>query len=110
MFPYLGYYHVSGGDQPEGTVQIIRSFGEPVSTEVTEGVANWIKLYERPVVYPFNDRTIGEIFSERGSAAILFHNPQAGEALTAAFTDAATAWRVEKQKSLIFTDIPVYLL
>jgi hypothetical protein len=109
MLTYLGYYHVSGGDQTEGTVQIIRSFGEPVSTAVSEGVADWIKVHERPVVYAFNDRTIGDIFSERGSAAILFHNPQAGEALVAAFTDAATVWRVEKQKPLIFTDIPVCL-
>jgi hypothetical protein len=69
---------VTGSDQAEGTVQIIRNFADAVSTTVSEGIASWIKLNERPVVYPFNDRTIGDIFSERGSAAILFHSPQAG--------------------------------
>lgn len=104
---FNSYYQVSGSDQPEGTVQIIRNFGETVSTAVTEAVGSWIKLYERPVVYPFNDRTIGEIFSERGTAVILFHNAQAGEALVSAFNDAAKVWRVDRQKSYIFTDIPV---
>ena len=98
---------MTGSDQPEGTVQIIRNFADAVSTAASEDIAKWIKLNERPTVYPFNDRTIGEIFSERGSAAILFHSPQAGEALVSAFTDAAKAWRVDRQKSLIFTDIPV---
>ncbi len=98
---------MTGSDQAEGTVQIIRNFADAVSTTVSESIANWIKLNERPVVYPFNDRTIGDIFSERGSAAILFHSPQAGQALVSAFTDAAQAWRVDRQKSLIFTDIPV---
>jgi hypothetical protein len=46
-------------------------------------------LNERPIVYPFDDRTIGDIFSEGGSAAILFHSANGGEALGAAFTEAA---------------------
>jgi hypothetical protein len=98
---------VTGSDKPEGTVQIIRKFADSVSTTVSEGIASWIKLNERPVVYPFNDRTIDEIFSQRGSAAILFHSPQAGQALVSAFTNAAQTWRFDRQKPLIFTEIPV---
>jgi hypothetical protein len=98
---------VSGSGQPEGTVQIIRNFGETVSTPVSDSVGSWIKTHERPAVYPFNDRTIGEIFSERGTAVILFHNLQAGHVLVEAFHEAAKIWRVDRQKSLIFTDIPV---
>lgn len=104
---YVAYYSVAESDQADGTVQIIRNFGETVSTAASESIANWIKTYERPTVYPFNDRTIAEIFSERGSAAVLFHSAQAKEVLVQAFSEAANKWRVEKQKSLIFTEIPV---
>ncbi len=57
---------MTGSDKPEGTVQIIRNFADSVSTTVSEGIDSWIKLNDRPVVYPFNDRTIDEIFSQRG--------------------------------------------
>lgn len=66
----------------------------------------WIAKYERPTVYPFDDRTIGNIFGDRGTGVILFQSSTAGEALTEAFNDAATEIRVNRGQPLIFTDIP----
>ena len=70
---------------------------------------HWIARYERPNVYPFDDRTIGDIFGERGVGVILFQSPQAGEALNQAFSDAAEEVRVNQGKTLIFTSIEVSL-
>lgn len=67
----------------------------------------WIAKFERPVVYPFDDRTIGNIFGDRGVGVVLFHSAEAGEALSQAFTDAATEIRINRGQFLIFTDIPV---
>jgi hypothetical protein len=66
-----------------------------------------INCHERSVVYAFDDRTIRDIFSERGVAVILFHSAKAGETLAAAYNEAATTVRVSNGKSIIFTEIPV---
>jgi len=87
-------------------LQIIRPFGEPVETLVDEDIKQWIGKNERPTVYPFNERTISEIFSESASAIILFQSPVNGEALNEAFAEAANQWRVVAGKNFIFTDIP----
>jgi hypothetical protein len=39
------YYAVQGSEQPEGTVQIIRPFGESVSTKVDDNIKSWIGTY-----------------------------------------------------------------
>ena len=64
-------------------------------------------MNERPTVYAFNDRTIGEIFSDRTPGIILFESPQAKDALIQAFEDAATQVRVTDGKAFIFSNIPV---
>lgn len=99
-----------GSEQPQGTLQIIRPFAESVSTLVTEDVKSWIAAHERPTVYEFNDRTISQIFSEGGSAIVLFHSEDNQE-LSKAFSEAAEEVRVVGGKDIIFTNIPVlYIL
>lgn len=57
-------------------------------------------------MFAFDDRTIGDIFGERGVGVILFQSSAAGgEALNNAFIEAANTVRVEQGKSLIFTSI-----
>jgi hypothetical protein len=48
----------------------------------------WILLNERPLVYSFDDRTIGDIFSDRKSALILFVSGE-GDSVITSFADAA---------------------
>lgn len=64
-------------------------------------------MNDRPVVYPFDDRTIGDVFHQRSKGVILFQSGIAGAVLTEAFKDAAEEWKVNRGKQLIFTDIPV---
>lgn len=79
-----------------------------MSTVGTENLKGWIQKNERPTVYPFDERTISDIFGERGVGVILFHSGEAGEALVEAFTEAAVDIRVNQGKSaLIFTDVPL---
>ena len=86
---------------------MIRPFGEAVSTSEHSNLQNWISLHDRPVVYAFDDRTIGEVFHRGNQAIILFQSASAGEVLNQAFKDAAEEWRVNRGNTLIFTDIPV---
>ena len=106
----LAYYVVKGSDKAQGTIEIYRSFGETQSTSSTEGLKEWIAKYERPVVYAFDDRTIGNIFGDRGVGVVLFESSEAGEALSQAFQDAATEIRINRGQNLIFTTIPVHHL
>jgi len=54
---------VKGSELPAGTVQILRPFGQSETTVASSDLKQWINKYERPTVYPFNDRTIGDIFA-----------------------------------------------
>ena len=72
-----------------------------------ESIKEWIAKYERPTVYPFDDRTIGQIFGERAVGVILFQQNEAGEVLADSFNNAAHESRIERLKNYIFTDIPV---
>jgi hypothetical protein len=67
----------------------------------------WILLNERPLVYAFDDRTIGDIFSERKSAIIVFASGESDAVITSAFADAAHEWKIKSKKNLIFSQINV---
>jgi len=62
-------------------VQILRPFGQSESTVTSTDLKQWISKYERPTIYPFNDRTIGDIFGERGVGVIFFPPNGTDEAL-----------------------------
>jgi len=83
---YNSYHSISSSEQPAGTIQIIRPFGESVSTLADAELRTWIQKHERPTVFAFDDRTIGDIFGERGVGVILFQSASAGgDALNQAF-------------------------
>ena len=99
------------GTDKEGTVEMFRPFGDSISIEASANLHEWIIKHERPTVFPFDDRTIGSIFGDRGTGVILFHSGQAEEALAEAFRDAAAEVRNNQGKvHLIFTDIEVSIL
>jgi hypothetical protein len=104
---YSDYYVVASSDKPEGTVEIFRPFGEPQSTVVSADLKSWITKFERPTVFLFDERTIGDIFGDRQVGVVLFQSADAGEALSEAFSAAAEEVRVNQGKTLIFTEIEV---
>ena len=75
-------------------MHIFRPFGQPLSTKISSELKIWISQNERPVVYAFDDRTIGSIFGERAVGIILFQMAEAGEVLNDAFAEAAQKVRV----------------
>ena len=75
-------------------MHIFRPFGQPLSTKISSELQIWISQNERPAVYAFDDRTIGDIFGERAVGVILFQMAEAGEVLNDAFAEAAQKVRV----------------
>ena len=75
-------------------MHIFRPFGQPLSTKISSELKIWISQNERPAVYAFDDRTIGDIFGERAVGVILFQMAEAGEVLNDAFAEAAQKVRV----------------
>ena len=75
-------------------MHIFRPFGQPLSTKISSELQIWIAQNERPAVYAFDDRTIGDIFGERAVGVILFQMAEAGEVLNDAFAEAAQKVRV----------------
>lgn len=72
-----------------------------------ENIAAWLALYERPVVVDFDERTIGDIFSNAQRGILLF-NAAGSDSLLAAFSDAATQWKITRGKTALFSHIPVH--
>lgn len=73
-------YLVATGDllQKHGkeTVEIHRSFGEVLTHDgIHERFNWWIGKYSRPLVLPFDDRTVKEVFS-RSQNIVVFFNPE----------------------------------
>jgi len=53
-----------------------------------EGVKNWIQKNQRPLLVPFDERTIGDMFSSKKPGAVLF-NPTDSTELYESFAQAA---------------------
>jgi hypothetical protein len=68
----------------------------------------WVKANERPTVVPFDDRTIGDMFSQAKPGICLF-NKEGSNVLLEAFTESAKAAKAAG-KQLIFTHIDVIFL
>lgn len=73
---------------------------------VDEKIKDWISSNERPPVVDFDDRTIGDIFSNKKSGVLLF-DAAGEEALVNAFSNAANEWRQNHGTDLLFSHIPV---
>lgn len=75
-----------------GTIEIIRSFDQPTTYgQIDEGIKKWISKNERPAVVPFDERTIGDMFSS-GKKGVVFFNGDSNEETLNAFTEAAKAY------------------
>lgn len=52
------YYHVADSGKQKDTVEIFRPFAKSIQNNVIDGnIKNWIALFDRPLVYPFDDRS-----------------------------------------------------
>lgn len=82
---------------------MIRNFDEVITySSFDEGLSVWINKNQRPVVVPFDERTISDIFGSRKLGAVLF-NSENNNVLLDAFTGAAKAYSETDGASLIFT-------
>jgi hypothetical protein len=91
-FPKIAYYVAQVG-KPEGSVEIFRPFDQPATYERADAsVDAWIKANERPIVVPFDERTIGDMFSQAKAGICLF-NKDNSNVLLDAFTESAKAAR-----------------
>ena len=90
---YLAYYNVQESEEATGTVQIFRPFSDPATTSLDSNIKSWISMNERPTVYTFDDRTIGEVFGDRAVGVILFQSASA-EGLNDVFKEAAHTVRI----------------
>lgn len=103
------YYNIRTPEKAVGSLEIFRPFGQTVKLDVVDyNVKSWINLYDRPIVYVFDDRTRGEIFTDKKNAILLFEpSGELGETVRAAFRDAAQEWKIQNKKKLIFSGIQV---
>jgi len=99
-------YYVAQVGKPEGSVEIIRPFDSVATYEKADSkLEAWVRSNERPVVVPFDERTIGDMFSQSKAGLCLF-NKEGSNVLLDAFTEAAKNVK-ESGKQLIFTHIEV---
>lgn len=61
---YNSYFNVEEeGEDSKGSIVLIRPFGDDVTYEkVDENLKDWITANDRPLVLPFDDRTIASVF------------------------------------------------
>jgi hypothetical protein len=84
-------YYVAQVGKPEGSVEIFRPFDQPATYEKADGsLEAWVKANERPIVVPFDERTIGDMFSQAKPGICLF-NKENSNVLLDAFTESAKA-------------------
>ena len=67
------YYQAPQGSKPADSIEIFRPFGQSVqNNKIDHSLKNWIGLFDRPFVFPFDDRASGEVFSDKRNAVFLF--------------------------------------
>lgn len=60
---YNSYFNVEAQEGTEGSVVIIRPFGDDATYDkVDDKLKDWIAANDRPLVLPFDDRTISSVF------------------------------------------------
>jgi hypothetical protein len=97
-------YYIAQVGKSEGSVELFRPFDSAVTYEsADEGLEAWVRKNERPIVVPFDDRTIGDMFSSSKAGLCLF-DKDGSSVLVDAFNQAAKAY-IDSGKSLIFTHI-----
>lgn len=101
----LAYYWGKDLGKDAGTVEIIRNFAEPATyTAIDDGLKSWVAKNQRPLVVPFDERTIGEMFGSSKKGVVLFNGAN-DETLITALKEAAQAYSETDGEPLIFTEI-----
>ena len=96
----------SGKD--EGSVVMFRPFGDDANyAKVDESFKAWIENNERPIVLPFDERTISSVFHQ-GKDAVCFFNSKDSKETANTFKEAAEKYTEEKS-DVKFTEINVFL-
>lgn len=73
---------------------------------VDHSAKNWISLFDRPFLYPFDDRASGEIFNDKRNAVFLFAPAgESGENARRVVLELAADWKLKYKRRLIFTEI-----
>lgn len=86
-------YYIANVGKTAGSVEIFRPFDEVATYEQADDkLEAWIRSNERPPVVPFDDRTIGEMFSQVKPGVCLFNKEGSAELLDI-FTQSAKAAR-----------------
>ncbi len=63
MDDYNSYFNVEAEEDAKGSVVIIRPFGGDVTYDkIDDKLKDWITANDRPLVLPFDDRTISSVF------------------------------------------------
>lgn len=89
-----------------GTVELVRNFAESITyATIDDGLSAWVMKNQRPLVVPFDERTIGDIFGSRKLGLVLF-NSEGNNVLVEAFNEAAKSYSETDGESIIFTEIP----
>ena len=103
------YYQTVPGDRPANSIEIFRPFAKSVTNNVVDNmIKNWIGLFDRPFVYPFDDRASGEIFSNKRNAVFLFVPAgEMGETVRSVLLEVAADWKLKFKRRLIFVEIYV---
>ena len=103
---YNTYFNVKDAE-PQGQVVMITPFGDDVTLEkADDGLKQWVSDNDRPLVLPFDDRTIGSVFQE-GKDAILLYNSKSNKEFTANFNEAAQKQKEIDSGKLKFTEVNV---
>ena len=84
---------------------MIRNFDNAVTYEaIDDGLKAWVSKNQRPLVVPFDERTIGDMFGSSKKGLVLFNGGD-DETLLSAFKEAATEYSSTDGEALIFTEI-----
>lgn len=71
---YNTYYWGKDLGKDEGTVELIRYFADPMTYgAIDDGLKNWVAKNQRPLIVPFDERTIGDVFGSQKLGVVLFN-------------------------------------
>ena len=102
---YVAYYWGADLGKEAGTVEMLRSFDSSVTYDaLDDGLKNWLAKNQRPVVVPFDERTIGDIFGNQQMGIALF-NAENSNVWLDAFTEAAKEYQNTDGQPLIWTEL-----
>lgn len=84
---------------------MIRNFDAAATYgSIDDGLKAWLSKNQRPLVVPFDERTIGDMFGSSKKGLVLFNGGD-NEALLSALKEAASEYSSTDGEALVFTEI-----